>query len=233
MISTGSQVKIVIGVLFLSVPALLTYAAVPRMLFGLQTEPAHRLVLSATVGESVPVESAQIAAKVFERAPSDDGDDEAQAAEFLARTAGTNHTTLSQARREAIDALAHAPANPRAWTLLCEIKATEKVPSKVVACLDTVFSLVRYDWFTADRRMRLVAYEWPYLDQGLRDSAVELILPMWNSTQWIDGSTLRGTLYDLSRSEGGRQLLRAGLISDRQALRDFNRFVILERMNAN
>jgi hypothetical protein len=232
MISKGRPVRIVIGMLLLCVPTLLAYAAVPRLLFGLQTEPAHRSVLSATSSESVSVESAQIAAKDFEGAPSDDGDDEAQAAEFLARTAGANRATLSQVRKEVIDALTHAPTNPRAWTLLCEIKTTEQMPARTVTCLDTVFSLVRYDWFTADRRMRLVAYEWPYLDQGVRDSAVQLILPMWNSTDWIDGSTLRGALYDLSLSENGRQLLKAGMISDRQALRDFNRFVIHERMDA-
>ncbi len=230
MTSTPNSIRVIFGVLLLSVPALLAWAAVPRFIFGLGTEGAHRLVLSATIGRSVPIESARAAAAAFEQAPRGDGDDRAWGAEFLALAARGNSVTLAQSRQLADEALADAPANPRAWTLLCALEANRS-PALGVACLDTGFPIARYDWFTADWRMRLIAFEWPFLDETLRDSATSLILPMWNTAQWTNGMTLRPALYDLSRSDNGRQLLRAGLISDRETLRSFNRFVIRERID--
>jgi hypothetical protein len=78
--------------------------------------------------------------------------------------------------------------------------------------------------------MLLLAAEWPYLDGPLRDSAVNIVLPMWNTDEWSNGSTLRYVLLDLSRTANGRQLLLAGLISDPEALRSFNRWAIGERI---
>jgi hypothetical protein len=230
MTSTPTSIRFIFGAFLLVVPALLADAAIPRLIAGARTETSHRLVLSAIFGQNIPIESARAAAETFEDVPTDDGDDRAQGAEFLSLAANDDPGMLVLARQHAVEALAHAPTNPRAWTLLCALE-TDRSPQRAVACLDTGFVIARYDWFTADWRMRLVAIEWPILDERLRDSATSLILPMWNSAQWSSGQTLRDALYDLSRSDTGRQLLRAGLVSDREALRSFNRFVIEERLS--
>ncbi len=233
MTSTPNSVRIVFGTLLLVVPALFACAAIPRLIFGLRTEATYRLVMSATFGKSVPVDSARAAAEAFARAPSDDGGDRAMAAEFLALGALGDPATLARSFRIVSESLAHAPANPRAWTLLCELEANRS-PARAVACLDASFTIGRYDWFTAGRRMRLVAFEWPYLDERLRDQAASLVIPMWNTwPQWTESVTLRKVLYELTRSDAGRQLLRAGLISEPETLRSFNRFVIKERMNGD
>jgi hypothetical protein len=228
MMPPSTPVRVAFGAVLLLVPAVLACAAVPRLVFGLRSEAAHRLVQAAIFGQPVPGESARAAAAAFQQAPPGDGDDEAQAAEFLALAAGGDRAMYLRARQEVTVALAHSPANARGWTLLCEIDATLS-PAHAVACLDTGFVIARYDWFTAGRRIKLVAYEWPFLDEPLRDTAARVIIPMWNTAQWANGLTLRDALYDLSRSDDGRQLLRAGLISDRAVLRRFNRFVIRER----
>jgi hypothetical protein len=232
MMPPSTPVRVAIGALLLLVPAFLACTAIPRLVFGLRSEAAHRLVQAALVGQKVSGESARAAAAAFEQAPQGDGDDKAQVAEFLALAAGGNPAMYLHARQEVTEALAHSPANARAWTLVCEIDATI-APARAVACLDTDFAIARYDWFTAGRRMRLVAYEWPFLDETLRDSAASLIIPMWNTAQWANGLTLRDALYELSRTDDGRQLLRAGLIPDREALRSFNRFVIRERTDGH
>jgi hypothetical protein len=225
--ASALAIRTACAVLLLCVPVLLAAAALPRLAFGFQTEAADRLVLSATLGEPIPAASAQAAAAGFGRAPSDDGDDHVWEAEFT--MLGPSPDT-ERARRVVSEALADAPANVRGWILLCELEANAS-PMRGVGCLDTGYFIAQFDWFTTDRRMQLIAREWPYLDERLRDAATQAILPMWHTTEWSNALTLHGALYDLSRSDDGRQLLRAGFIADREEMHAFNRFVIEERMN--
>jgi len=226
--SRAVAVRAVVALLLMFVPVLLAYAAIPRFNFGWRIEPEHRVVLSSILQQSLTVDSALRGAAAFAQAPPGDGDDLAQSGEFLALASPSEPALLLRSRESVSEALAYAPANPRAWTLLCELDAAQSSP-RIVSCLDTAFALTQYDWFTAERRMRLVAEEWPFLDESLRDKAVNVVLPMWTSPRWVNGWTLQYVLYDLSRSANGRQLLRAGFIADRDALRSFNRFVIQVR----
>jgi len=230
MTSKVVPVRTFLGIVLLIVPAALIYLAIPRFTFGLSSASTERLVLLATYQQSISLQAARAAATALERAPAEDGNDLAQASEFLALGAAGDSILLARSRASAIAAITHAPTNPLAWTLLCEAEASRR-PLPAVSCLDTSFSLTRYDWFTADERMRLIAEEWPFLNESLRDSAAGLIIPMWYSAHWDYGLTLRNTLYNLSRSENGRQLLRAGFAGDRQALRDFNRFAIQKQFD--
>lgn len=240
MNSSSAPIKVVIGILLLSVPIFFVYTAMPRLALGLQIEPASRLVQLATFQASIPIDVARSAASAFAKAPSDDGDDIAQAAEFLVLHADGDQNTISRSRQMVLLALAHAPANSGAWTLLCELE-TLRAPRYAVACLKTNFDIARYDWFTADQRMQIAALEWPYLDEQLRDEAASLVLPMWYTTQWktdwnrdatyFDANFLRDALFRLSKSDNGRQLLRAGFASDLDALRTFNRYTLEERAN--
>jgi hypothetical protein len=227
MTPTQVPARIFFGVVFLIMPGLLLYAAFPRLIFGLKTEPAHSLALSAELGQMVPAESAEIAATTFESAPRTDGDDDTLAAEFVMLSAAGKPPDLSKLNQMVAEALRYSPANARAWMLYCD-EESRRSWSRAIACLDVQFQISPYDWFTAEQRMQLVAREWPYLDERLRDKAAALVIPMWHTTQWLDGSTLRYSLYNLSRTENGRQLLRAGMTSDRETLRSFNRFVIME-----
>lgn len=118
--------------------------------------------------------------------------------------------------------------------MFCQIESRRN-PQAAVACLDRAFTIAPYDWYTAGRRMALVADNWPYLDLKLRDEAANLVLPMWRTTypEWTFSLHFYDELYALTLSENGRALLRAGFISDRDALRAFNRFVMDERFNGN
>src|SRR5271166_2604900 len=136
MHSTSIFERLIFAVVLLSVPALFAHAAVPRLLFGLRTDGADRVIQSVTLGQSVPAASARAVAAAFDRAPLDDGDDRARGAEFRALSSPGDSATLSQSREALLEALTHAPANSRAWTLLCEIEA-KRAPPSAVACLDT------------------------------------------------------------------------------------------------
>jgi len=228
MSSIPAPARVIVGVMLFLVPATLLTLAVPRFQQGLQIEAVNRVTLAATGGQALPISLYDNAAAALGHTPSDDGEVLAWRAEFLAL--GTNGTADRDISRMAILALLQAPVQARAWMVLCRYEAMRS-PARGVTCLDKAFPLTRFDWFTARGRMLLIASEWPYLDEDLRDKAAAMILPMWNTTQWTDGSTLRYVLFDLSLSDNGRQLLRAGLFSDRQALRDFNRWVLQERIN--
>lgn len=222
--------RIVIGALLLCVPAALATLAAPRFVEGLRIAPVQSVAVAVTVGDVLPVSHYRAAADEFGNAPVEDGADHAWQAVFLALSTGTDATSLQRTRAAAMQALVHAPLDTSAWTVLCEKEALFS-NARAVACLDKGFPLMRYDWFTARNHLFSVANQWPYLDERLRDSAVKLILPMWRSPQWENGSTLRYVLLDLSNTPDGRQLLLAGLAPNRDELRAFNRWVILERIN--
>jgi hypothetical protein len=219
--------KLIIGGILLCVPVLLALAALPRFSQGLRIEPASNALATITLGQPLPLSSYKVAAAAYDGTPDSDGADLTELAEFSALAAGDDAEKLLALRPLAVRALAHDPLNPRAWNTLCTIE-TKVSPSAAVDCLDRALAIVPYDWFTAPQRMSLVAHEWPFLDEKLRNRAVSLIEPMWNSAKWSNMMSLRGELFILSLSPEGRQLLRAGLTRD--SLRDFNRFIIEERV---
>ena len=225
MASTPRPAKIVIGGTLLLVPVLLAVLAGPRFMAGVAVEPYHRVIDSAELGEKLSSSTYRDASKALAGAPVDDGESLYQRAQTLVLSAETDPATIAQARVLDADALRAEPSNPSAWVLLCQIDAL-KSPSDANSCLSKAFVIGPYDWYTSERRMLLVAKEWPYLDEAVRDKAVSLVLPMWTLVWPFNNATLRGVLYELSYTEDGRQLLRAGFAGHRSDLRDFNRYVI-------
>jgi hypothetical protein len=226
MASTPRPAQIALGGVLLCVPVLLGVLAFPRFLAGARVEPFHNVITQAELGQKLPPSIYRAAADALAGAPDADGQSQSDRARALVLSADKDPATIAQSRVLVVRALLDGPSNANAWTLLCQIDA-RRTPQAGVACLDNAFTISPYDWYTADWRMNLVASEWPYLDERVRDQAVSLILPMW-SLVWPqdDTVTLRGVLYDLSFTEDGRQLLRAGFAGHRNDLRDFNRYVI-------
>lgn len=225
MASTPRPANIVIGGLLLLVPALLAVLAVPRFAAGVAVEPFHRVIDSAELGETLSPSTYRDASHALAGAPDDDGESLYEEAQVLVLSAQTDPATVARARALDVEALRAEPSNPSAWLLLCQIDAL-KSPSAADSCLSKAFAIGPYDWYTSERRMLLVAKEWPFLDEGVRNKAVSLVLPMWTLVWPINNATLRGVLYELSTTEDGRQLLRAGFAGHRNDLRDFNRYVI-------
>jgi hypothetical protein len=232
MASAPHPAKIVIGGLLLCVPVFLAVLAVPRFLQGTRTEGFQGVVESASSGVRLESSTYRAAADAYAGTTPDDGEGMANFAQVLALTSEYDPAIVSRSRELAVQALRDAPSNPQAWLLLCQIEQ-RRTPQAAVACLDHAFAIAPYDWYTTGRRMSLVADEWPYLDQPLRDKAVSLVLPMWRTTDpdWLFVLHFYDELYALTATENGRELLRAGFTPDREALRSFNRFIIDQRYN--
>jgi hypothetical protein len=225
--ATPLPAKIVIGGLLLCIPAFLAVFAVPRLVQGARTEAFHGVVQSASSGERLALSTYHAAAAAYSKTSPSDGEGMADYAQVLVLTSEYDPAILAHSRELAVQALRDAPSNPQAWLLFCQIES-RRTPQAAVACLDQAFAIAPYDWYTAGRRMSLVADNWPYLDQPLRDKAVSLVLPMWRTTEpeWHFPLHFYFELYALTTSDNGRALLRAGFSPDREALRAFNRFVI-------
>lgn len=208
---------------------MLVVLALPRFITGLKREAAGETIALMIDGRKEPLSAYRSAAAAL--AGALDGESLAERAELLAR-ASNDPRMLAKSRELAIEGLARAPADPRAWTLLCAIEAAHD-PGQGVSCLDTGFFVGPYDWYATPWRMQLAASEWSYLDERLRDAATALILPMWHSEQWGDDNALRATLFELSKSADGRQLLRAGFLADKNAMRRFNRWVMRKRIDGS
>jgi hypothetical protein len=226
MSSTLRPAQIVIGGILLCVPVLLVVLAAPRFQQGVSAEPFHHVIDSAELREHLPASAYRDAANALAGAPGDDGESLADRAQLLALSAENDSATIAQARGLVVQALRAEPSAPDAWLLLCQIDARH-APAAANDCLANAFAISPYDWYTTERRMSLVAGQWPYLSGHVRDRAVSFILPMW-TTVWPNDTTLHGVLYELSFTEDGRQLLRAGFAGHRSDLRDFNRYVIEE-----
>ena len=224
---TSMPLRIVVGGLLLSVPVLLAALAIPRLSQGLSVVAYHGVIDQGLLGAKLPAIQYRAAADVLADASPEDGESLAERAQVLTLSATNDPATLAKAQGLVIDALREAPSNPTGWLLLCQIEAQQK-SAHAAACLDNVFAIGAYDWYTTGRRMSLVASEWPYLTEPVRNKAVSLVLPMWNIVWPMNYATLRGSLYQLSFTENGRQLLRAGFAGHRDDLRDFNRYIIEE-----
>jgi hypothetical protein len=229
MASTPRPAQIVIGGLLLCVPALLVALALPRLMQAVRVEPFHRIIDSAQLGLRQPPALYRAAADALAETPEDDGESLSARAQVLVLSADKDAAILAQSRALAVSALRAEPTNPDAWLVLCQIDA-QQAASAANRCLANAFTIAPYDWYTAERRMLLTADEWPYLDERVRDKAVSVVLPMWTIVWPISNYTLRGVLYELSSTENGRQLLRAGFAGHRSELRDFNRYVIETRI---
>ena len=140
------------------------------------------------MGERLAPSTYRAASDALAGASDDDGESLSERALVLVLSAEKDPATIAQSRALVIRALQDAPSNSNAWLLLCQIDA-RRAPTDAVACLDHAFAISPFDWYTAEGRMSLAANEWPYLDERVRDKAVSLVRPMWNTLGWTN--TLR------------------------------------------
>lgn len=225
----GLRIKAVFAIIALLPPLFLVSRAAPAFIAGLGVESARGTVERMIAGQTQSRSAYRDAAAALWRA--EDGESLAERAELLAR-ASNDPRAVDRAYELVSEGVARAPADPRAWVLLCAIEASRD-PGRGAFCLDRGFFVGRYDWYAMPWRMELAAREWPYLDQHVRDAAASFVLPMWNTEEWGDGNDLRAALFDLSETADGRQLLRAGFLADRNALRRFNHWVLRKRIDGS
>src|SRR5215471_15784112 len=88
-------------------------------------------------------------------------------------------SSAENAQTTLLEALSAAPANPRGWTLLCEIEINID-RDRAASCMDTAFYIGPFDWFTARRRTVLSAYLWPQLDRDTQDAAARRLRLIWD-----------------------------------------------------
>jgi hypothetical protein len=204
------------GLLLASVPVFLGLFAVPR-LFGSSPEgPAAPVILDRLFAHEISRGRLEGADRELRHAPSGDGDSLAWRSEFEAVLAGNDPRKLEDARTTLVQALRVAPANPRAWTLLCEIDI-HLHRDRAAACLDTAFYMGPFDWFVAERRTVLSAWLWPQLDRDTKDAAARRLRLMWQDTR------LRRIALEAGLEPNGAALVIAAFANDAPALRDFER----------
>ena len=220
--------KSVIAVFGLLLPLILIVLAVPRMLEGVALARARQATAASLVEEKFPLQGYAAAASELRSVLPDDGDNLIRQAELVAHAANGQAAGLAQARAIAVTGLLHSPANPRGWTLLCEIDDRINRPA-APACMETGFFIAPFDWFTARRRAILAADLWPDLSDDVRQAAARRVRMMWESDRW-DDHRVKFSLYDVYRTPNGPQLLGAGMRDNRDELREMNRWLIQQAM---
>jgi len=215
----------------LIVPAVLILLAVPRLIEGVGAERALPAVNAGVSGDRLPIDRWRYAANDLSLTMPNNGDGLIRRAEMLYLAANGNLEGMAQAKAVVIDGLTLAPANPRGWTLLCEIDARIAL-SEAPRCMDTGFFVAPFDWFVARRRALLAAQLWPMLDADTQEAAARRVRLMWESDHW-DDHRVKFALYDVYQAPNGAALLTAGFRSDKDELREFNRWLIRQQMYGN
>jgi hypothetical protein len=210
------------------IPMLLVGLATPRFVEGIGLERSLA-TYNASVAEQ-PLSSAnyQRAAGALTFIASADGDGLIERAEMITQAANGRAMQLREARAFTVEGLRRAPANPRGWTLLCEIDFSI-VPSEASRCMDTAFFIAPFDWYVARKRALLAAYLWPGLDLDVREAAARRVRLMWESDRWPD-HRVKEALYDVYRAPNGEAILFAAFKDDREQLRALNRWLVRQEM---
>jgi hypothetical protein len=158
------------------------------------------------------------AQQVLSSAPQGDGETKLWRAEFLAVLAKKDKAQLEAARSLTLDGLAADPANPRGWTLLCEIEVVlgRNDASK---CLDTAFFIGPFDWFVASRRTALSIYLWPTLDSDTQSAAARRLNLLWQT------QGLRIIALQAAQTANGRTMLKEAFATDPAGKEAFERAV--------
>jgi hypothetical protein len=215
----------------LIIPAVLIFLATPRLIEGVGAERALSAVNAAVNGTRLPIDRWRLAADDLGTTLPDNGDGQIRRAEMIYLAANGDTAGLAAARAVVVDGLTLAPANPRGWTLLCEIDA-RIARAYAPRCMDTGFFVAPFDWFVAGRRALLAADLWPVLDADVQDAAARRVRLMWESDHW-DDHRVKFVLFDVYQAPNGAALLTAGFKADKDELREFNRWLIRQQMYGN
>ncbi len=229
MSSLSLPVRVSIGLVLLCVPVALISLAWPRAVQGYRTAFAHPIIGMVTADTDLSIPLYATTANAFAHTPNDDADGLAWRAEFMDLAAAGSHRSDSIIRGLLLTSLAQSPVNPRSWTLLCELRQAESA-MKGIACLRDAFRAGAFDWFVIERRLKLAATDWAFLDKPLRDEAVSLVKPMWHTDDWPSKMTLRFVLMRMLDSENGRQLILAGLDAEPHGIQDFVTWVVMVKL---
>jgi hypothetical protein len=197
-------------------PLFLAALALPRLEAASGLLSVQRVLLDRLGALSVAPKRLEIAQKALAGSLPGDGENVLWRAELLAILAGRNHALLERARLLAIEGLTFEPANPRGWTLLCEIDVAMH-RSDAARCLDTAFYIGPFDWFVANRRTVLSAYLWPSLDADTRDAAARRVRLLFGNPK------LRDIDFQIARTANGRAMLAAAFRSDPGMRAEFDR----------
>jgi len=200
----------------------------PRFIAGVGEEEARGPLYDAVVEHHLPPMAFQWASSNLDKTMAGDGDGLIEQAEMVALGAGRDQKALAKALGLVTQGIAQAPANPRGWTLLCEIKA-QSGSADTISCLDIGFFVAPFDWYVSRRRALLAARLWPLLDMNVRDGAALRVRQMWES-DFPDDHRSRMALYDVFLEANGSELLRAGFAGHIEELRAINAWLLHRQM---
>jgi hypothetical protein len=199
------------------IPALLLYWSIPRFIAGWPREAAQPMVQAALDERPLTIAQYAKAAADLSSTLPDDGDDLVDRAEMIALASKNDHARLLDARQVVVQGLENSPANPRGWTLLCEIDAQIGM-TDATSCFETAIVVGPFDWFLARRRAILAAYLWPSLDPFTRAVAARRVRLMWGIPD------LHRELWQIMHTSHGPLLVAAALDGYPDDVRRFNRW---------
>ena len=204
------------GLLLVAVPAGLSVFAVPRFAESASSPSVTGVETDRLFAHEVPRGRLARANRDLRQIAPGDGDALAWRAEIDALLAGSSDAALERARATLLEGLSHAPANPRAWTLLCEIDIRIH-RDRAASCMDTAFYVGPFDWFLAERRTVLSAWLWPQLDRDTQDAAARRLHLIW------DDPRLHWIALEAGLEPNGAALVTAAFAHDNASLAAFER----------
>jgi hypothetical protein len=214
-----------LALVLLAVPTILATAALPAYLAGRELSFAGPVLSARLYGKSVDRPGLESAEGHLAMASASGGEATAWHAEVLALLAGSNPQALALARDEVLTGISKAPANPRAWALLCEL-AVKLGRSDAPDCLSTALDIGPFDWFTARRKAMLTAYLWRKLDSSTQETAAHQLWTIWGARVDHSDPLMRSIVFDVDHEADGPLLLADAFKDDRAGLRDLNRWLM-------
>jgi hypothetical protein len=172
-----------------------------------------------TFGQRLPRPRYESVASDLKRTLPDDGDNLIARAEALSLAAGNNQSTLKDARDLVLEGIADAPANPRGWTVLCELDARFDEPA-AGRCMDVALYIGPFDWFMAGPRTQLAGELWPYMSPESQDTTARRMRLFWRNVN------LRELLWYAYDTRYGAVMLTVSFAPERDTLRSLNRWLI-------
>jgi hypothetical protein len=197
----------ILGVFLALPPLLLIVLAIPRFEAGLRLPEVKEVVLDRSLSLSVAPSRLQRAQRALANGIAEDGETKLWRAEFLALLAGSDRERLEAARQLTVDGLAAEPANPRGWTLLCELDVALS-RNDAARCLDTAFYIGPFDWYVSRRRTALSVHLWPEIDADTRDAAARRLRLIWETPG------LRNIDLEVARTANGQIMLEQAFADD-------------------
>lgn len=202
--------------LLIAVPVGLGVLAYPRWSETASTRAVNGVETARLLAREMPRDRLDAARRDLQRIAPGNGGALAWRAEIDAVLAGSNTAALEKARTGLLEGLSAAPANPRGWTLLCEIEIRID-RDRAGSCMDTAFYIGPFDWFVARRRTVLSAYLFPQLDRDTQEAAARRLRLIWEDPR------LHEIALEAALEPNGAALVTAAFENDNASLAAFER----------